>query len=98
MPVAFYLLLAAGLPLVAFVLLLFFGRRFAGLAAPFAWGIFSQHILLGLVGAGGAWFALRKAKAGRASSWIIHAAYWYLGASFVRLRATPPSHCRRLAG
>lgn len=72
--------------------------EFLGLAAPFAWGIFSQHILLGLVGAGGAWFALRKAKAGRASSWIIHAAYWYLGASFVRLRATPPSHCRRLAG
>ena len=72
--------------------------EFMGLVIPFAWGILAQHILIGIVVAGAVWFALRKAKAGRASAWVIHAAYWYLGESFVRLRATPPSHMRRLAG
>ena len=72
--------------------------EFLGLAIPFAWGILSQHILLGVPLSFGAWWVLRKAKAGRASSWVVHAAYWYLGESFVRLKATPPSHCRRLAG
>jgi conjugal transfer pilus assembly protein TraL len=72
--------------------------EFLGLGLPFAWGILSQHILIGIMLALGAWFALRKAKAGRASSWVIHAAYWYLPGSFVRLRSTPPSYCRLLAG
>ena len=72
--------------------------EFLVLAVPFGWGILSQHVLLGLVGAAGAWFAFRKAKNGRASSWIIHWAYWHLGAGFVPLKATPPSHCRLLAG
>jgi conjugal transfer pilus assembly protein TraL len=45
-----------------------------------------------------AWFGLRKAKAGRASSWVLHAAYWYLPSGFMGLKLTPPSHCRLLAG
>jgi len=72
--------------------------EFMGLVIPFAWGILAQHIVIGILGAGAAWFALRKAKAGRASAWVIHAAYWYLGENFVRMRVTPPSHMRRLAG
>ena len=72
--------------------------EFAGMIVPFTWGILSQHIFIGIVVAFGAWFALRKAKAGRASSWLTHAAYWYLPAGFLGLRATPPSHCRLLAG
>ena len=72
--------------------------EFAGMIIPFTWGILSQHIVIGIVAAVGAWFALRKAKAGRASSWLTHAAYWYLPTGFLGLRATPPSHCRLLAG
>ena len=72
--------------------------KFMGLVIPFAWGILAQHVVIGIMGAGAAWFALRKAKAGRASARVIHAAYWYLGASFVHMRVTPPSHMRRLAG
>ena len=42
--------------------------------------------------------ALRKAKARGAGSALVHAAYWYLPGSFLGLKATPPSHCRLLAG
>ena len=49
--------------------------EFAGMLAPFTWGILTQHIFIGIIVAFGAWFALRKAKAGRASSWVAHAAY-----------------------
>lgn len=44
--------------------------EFAGMLAPFTWGILTQHIFIGIIVAFGAWFALRKAKAGRASSWV----------------------------
>ena len=47
--------------------------EFAGMLAPFTWGILTQHIFIGIIVAFGAWFALRKAKAGRASSWVAHA-------------------------
>ena len=72
--------------------------EFAGMILPFTWGILSQHIFIGIVVAFGAWIALRKAKAGRTTSWVAHAAYWYLPAGLLGLRATPPSHCRLLAG
>ena len=72
--------------------------EFAGMIIPFTWGILAQHIFIGIGLSFGAWFALRKAKAGRASSWVLHAAYWYLPAGFTGLRMTPPSHCRLLAG
>ncbi|MEZ5711728.1 MAG: type IV conjugative transfer system protein TraL, partial [Sphingobium sp.] len=38
------------------------------------------------------------AKARGAGSALVHAAYWYLPGSFLGLKATPPSHCRLLAG
>ncbi len=72
--------------------------EFLAMVVPFAWGILSRHIFIGILIAGVAWFGLRKAKSGRASSWLLHAAYWYLPGSFVRLKLTPPSHCRLLAG
>src|SRR3546814_2734327 len=37
--------------------------EFAGILIPFAWGILSQHIFIGIGLAAGAWLALRKAKA-----------------------------------
>lgn len=72
--------------------------EFIAMMVPFVWGILSQHILVGLVSALGAWFGLKKAKAGRATSWVLHCAYWYLPSSFVGMKLTPPSHCRLLAG
>lgn len=72
--------------------------EFAGLIVPFTWGILTQHIFLGIGLAFGAWFTLRKAKAGRASSWVRHAAYWYLPHGLTGLKCTPPSYCRLLAG
>jgi conjugal transfer pilus assembly protein TraL len=72
--------------------------EFAGMIVPFTWGILAQHIIVGLALATLAWFSLRKAKAGRAGSWLRHAAYWHLPGSLLGLKATPPSHCRLLAG
>ena len=72
--------------------------EFLGLLIPFAWGILAQHVFIGIVCAAFMWFALRKAKSGRASAWLAHAAYWHLPGRFFALRLTPPSHCRLLAG
>ena len=77
-------------------LLLFAGAVF--MILPFAWGVLSQHILIGLISSVLAWWGLRKLKAGRAVSWIIHTAYWYLPGAFMGLKATPPSHLRLMAG
>lgn len=72
--------------------------EFLGMFIPFTWGVLSQHIFLGIVLAFGAWFGLRKAKAGQASSWVMHATYWYMPGTFIGLKLTPPSYCRLLAG
>ena len=72
--------------------------EFLAMVIPFAWGIFAQHIIIGLFLGGLGWWCLRKAKAGRASTWLLHVAYWHLPGGFVGLRATPPSYLRILAG
>ena len=72
--------------------------EFLSIILPFAWGILSQHILIGISASVLAWWGLRKLKAGRAVSWIIHSAYWYLPGAFMGLKATPPSHLRLMAG
>ena len=72
--------------------------EFLAMVIPFTWGVLSQHIIFGLVAACLGWWLLRKAKAGRAVSWVIHTAYWYLPGSFMGLKATPPSHLRLIAG
>jgi len=72
--------------------------EFIALVVPFAWGILSQHLFVGLVLSLVGWFVLRKAKAGRASSWLLHLAYWHLPPGFTGMKRTPPSHCRLLAG
>lgn len=71
--------------------------EFLAMAVPFIWGVLGKHIIIGLVLAVVAWWAFRKAKAGRASTWVFHACYWYLP-GLVALRVTPPSFCRLLAG
>lgn len=72
--------------------------EFLAMVIPFAWGILSQHILIGIALSGAGWWGLRKAKAGRATSWLLHLAYWYLPVGFTGLRATPPSYLRLMAG
>lgn len=43
--------------------------EFAGILIPFAWGILSQHIFIGIGLAAGAWLVLRKAKREPSSAW-----------------------------
>lgn len=72
--------------------------EFLAMVIPFAWGILSQHIFIGIALAGAGWWGLRKAKAGRTGSWLLHLAYWHLPAGLTGLRATPPSYLRLMAG
>jgi conjugal transfer pilus assembly protein TraL len=72
--------------------------EFLAMIVPFGWGILTQHIFIGIVVSVVVWWAFRKLKAGKASSWLLHLAYWYLPASFTGLRATPPSHLRLMVG
>lgn len=50
--------------------------EFAAMAIPFVVGIMTQHVLLGIGFGFLGWWGLRKAKAGRAASWLVHVAYW----------------------
>ena len=72
--------------------------EFLAMVIPFVWGILSQHIVIGMLLSGAGWWGLRKAKEGRATSWLLHLAYWYLPAGFTGLKATPPSYLRLMAG
>jgi conjugal transfer pilus assembly protein TraL len=72
--------------------------EFLPMVIALLWGILSQHIVIGIFLMFGGWWGLRKAKAGRASSWLLHLAYWHLPGGFVGLRATPPSYLRVMAG
>lgn len=72
--------------------------EFLAMVIPFTWGILAQHIVIGIGFAILGWWGLRKAKAGRAASWLIHLAYWHLPGGFPSLRATPPSYLRLMVG
>ncbi len=72
--------------------------EFLVMVVPFVWGILSQHIVLGLLGAILCWWGYRKLKAGRNLYWILHFAYWHLPGQFFGLRGMPPSHIRVMAG
>ena len=72
--------------------------EFLAMAVPFIWGILTQHVVIGLVLAVFGWWGFRKLKAGRATSWVFHMAYWYLPSSITGLKATPPSHLRMMVG
>ena len=72
--------------------------EFVAIVIPFAWGILSGHMFIGLVGALGFWYGLRKAKSGRSLSWLLALLYWHFPHSASGLRATPPSALRYLVG
>jgi conjugal transfer pilus assembly protein TraL len=71
--------------------------EFAGMIVPFTWGILGQHIFIGILASLEPGSHCGRPKQAR-SSWVIHAAYWYLPAGLSGLKMTPPSHCRLLAG
>jgi len=72
--------------------------EFVAMAGPFVIGILAQHILFGIVFGTLGWWVLRKAKAGRAGSWLLHMAYWHLPPGVTGVRTVPPSHLRLMAG
>src|SRR3546814_16444281 len=68
--------------------------EFLAMVIPFAWGLLSQHILIGMALSGAGWWGLRKAKAGRATSWLRHLAYWSLRSEERRVGIECVSTCR----
>ena len=72
--------------------------EFAAMAIPFVVGIMTEHVLLGIGFGFLGWWGLRKAKAGRAASWLVHVAYWYLPSGVTGVRTVPPSFLRLMAG
>ena len=45
--------------------------EFAALAIPFVIGIMAEHVFIGIFSGVVGWWVLRKAKAGRATSWLL---------------------------
>lgn len=72
--------------------------EFLALFLPFFGGVIYGHIIIGIAISVVGWLGLKKAKAGRSISWIVHCCYWYLPSTLSGLRITPPSHCKILAG
>lgn len=72
--------------------------EFVVMAGPFLIGILSQHIMWGICFGILGWWVLRKAKAGRAGSWLLHMAYWYFPSGVMGIQAVPPSYLRLMAG
>ncbi|MBT0671585.1 type IV conjugative transfer system protein TraL [Novosphingobium profundi] len=72
--------------------------EFIVMVTPFAIGIVTQHIVIGLLVAVASWFGYRKVRAGRSMNWVLHLAYWHLPGGFFGLKAAPPSHLRVMAG
>lgn len=72
--------------------------EFVAMAGPFVTGILTQHIIIGIVAGFAGWWGLRKAKAGKAASWVLHMAYWHLPSTVTGIRCVPPSHLRLMAG
>jgi conjugal transfer pilus assembly protein TraL len=72
--------------------------EFLAMILPFFWGIIAGHIIIGIALGFVGWLACKKFKSGRSPSWIIHAIYWNMPDFIFSLKATPPSHFRRLVG
>jgi conjugal transfer pilus assembly protein TraL len=65
---------------------------------PVAISIFFNAIILGLIAAGVAVWAIRKVKQGTSLSRIYDRAYWLLPARLFQFKDTPGSDLRDLAG
>ena len=78
--------------------LVFTPDELAVVVAPLLICILVFNFLVGLVVAGTCLWALRKFKQGSSLSRLKWATYWLLPSDVFRLKATPPSHLRELAG
>jgi conjugal transfer pilus assembly protein TraL len=78
--------------------LVFTGDELIAVVAPLLICILVANFLVGLVVASACLWGLRKFKQGSSLGRITRAAYWILPGDVLRLKATPPSHLRELAG
>lgn len=78
--------------------LLFTPDELMAVVMPLAILTLLVNFLAGLAVAAFAFWALRKFKQGGALHRVVWRAYWILPSELFRLKATPPSHLRCLAG
>ncbi|WP_438853093.1 type IV conjugative transfer system protein TraL [Brevundimonas nasdae] len=78
--------------------LVFTADELMAVVGPLLVCILVSNFAVGLVVAAACLWSLRKFKQGSSLSRIKWAAYWLLPADVFRLKATPPSHLRELAG
>lgn len=65
---------------------------------PLLIGIIVFNFLIGLIAAGIVVTAIRRFKQGASLARIYHALYWLCPPDIVRMKATPPSAVREMAG
>ena len=70
----------------------------AAMVAPFALGIVFKAIVAGIVGGLACYFLLKKMKGTARENFALYVLYWHLPSSILRLRYTPDSFKRTLAG
>ena len=68
------------------------------LMGPTLLGLAANAFVPGLVAGVAGWLLLRRVKRGGGANIARYALYWFLPDFVLRLRATPPSHVRRLVG
>ena len=70
----------------------------AALLGPAVLGLAANRFVMGLVAGVAAWMLLRRVKRGGGANIALYALYWFLPGFVLGLKATPPSHVRRLVG
>ena len=66
--------------------------------APVALGILAGSFFAGLLFGLTLGWVFGRLKTGKHKAYALHALYWHLGNTIVKLKRTPPSHCRELIG
>lgn len=79
-------------------LLVFTYDEVAAIVVPLLICILLSNFLVGALFAGASLWVLRKFKRGSSLSRILWAVYWIAPEDTLRLKATPPSYLRELAG
>ncbi len=65
---------------------------------PVALGILAGSFFAGVFFGWLTGWIYSRIKAGKHKAYALHAVYWYMGDSVVKLKQTPPSHFRELIG
>jgi len=61
-------------------------------------GMIAGYFVTGVAGGLLAAWVYNRAKSGQHPAYALHLIYWYMPASVVKLKRTPPSHLRELIG